>query len=121
MLFDPFFVWFVDVSAIIPNPQVMESLAKVCELAWRPVACSGVPLLFASSACCCVSCRHDARVLPMRLKHLSYQTDAGRLSVWNCDICDILWRLERSSITDVAHVGYAWPNPPSPDRFRIWR
>src|SRR5439155_17261201 len=47
-----------------------------------------------------VSQRHFPRELLMRLKHLYYRTDSNRVSEWNCDTCDTLCTLQRSSITD---------------------
>src|SRR5216117_2392324 len=65
-----------------------------------------------------VSQRHFPRELPMRLKHLYYQTDSNRVSEWNCDTCDTLCRLQRSNITDAPRSVCASHNPRFPDRFR---
>src|SRR5438876_3446228 len=53
--------------------------------------------------------------------HLYYLNDAYKVLVWNCDICDILWLLGRSSITGVPHGGFGLLSPRSPARFKIWR
>src|SRR5881409_2068107 len=58
------------------------------------------PSLFSSFWFCrFVSQRNFHRESPMRLKHLYYRTDNHRVSEWNCDICDTLCMLQRSSIT----------------------
>src|SRR5947208_3387333 len=51
-----------------------------------------------------VSQRHFPRELLMRLKHLYYRTDNHRVSEWNCDTCDTLCRLQRSSIADARRI-----------------
>src|SRR5438552_17602648 len=68
-----------------------------------------------------VSCCQNTQLSLMLPIHLYYLNDAYIVSVWNCDICDILWSWGRSSITGVPHGGFGLLSPRSPARFKIWR
>src|SRR4029077_16402226 len=57
--------------------------------------------------------------LEMRLKHLYYQTDTDRVSVWNCDISDISWLSARNNITGGQPDACALLNPRSRAKSRI--
>ena len=83
-----------------PRRSVAESRLSVFERGSTPAERFWPPSLFSSFWFCrFVSERNFPRESPMRLKHLYYRTDNHRVSEWNCDICDTLCMLQRSSIT----------------------
>src|SRR6476661_9493754 len=52
-------------------------------------------------------------------RYLYDQTNSGKVSKWNCDICAISWRSVRSSITVARRDDCAWHSQRCPARFRI--
>ncbi len=55
----------------------------------------------------------------MRPRYCSYRTNRDKVSVWNCGIFDISWRLEKKNISAAPHNACEWLNQRYRDRFRI--
>ena len=55
----------------------------------------------------------------MRQRYCSYQTNRGKVSVWNCDICAISWRLAKNNTSVAPHNAFGLRSRRSRDRFRI--
>jgi hypothetical protein len=47
------------------------------------------------------------------------RTNRDKVSVWNCGIFDISWRLEKKNISAAPRNACEWLNQRSRDRFRI--
>jgi len=107
-------------SLLFPSRRQRNHRQRFGVYAWTPAACSEMLLPFVSSACCCVSCPHDASSLTMRPKHVYYRTDSIEYRNGTATFA-VLWSVGEEQHYGRAQNEFAWPQPALSRQIQIWR